>query len=49
LALTLPRPFPGAIIAPNDPGLTESMGVKFRDISGSMQDTVDWFRETGQV
>jgi nucleoside-diphosphate-sugar epimerase len=27
----------------------EAMGVKFRDISESLQDTVDWLRETGRV
>jgi nucleoside-diphosphate-sugar epimerase len=27
----------------------DAMGVKFRDISESLQDTVDWLRETGRV
>ncbi|MBW2377333.1 MAG: hypothetical protein JRF55_15345, partial [Deltaproteobacteria bacterium] len=27
----------------------DAMGVKFRDISESLRDTVDWLRETGRV
>ena len=27
----------------------DAMGVNFRDISESLQDTVDWLRETGRI
>jgi hypothetical protein len=33
---------------PNSEAL-EAMGVKFRDISESIHDTVDWLREAGHV